>query len=50
MDHWHKCDIKGNGVFRNYSGNKSYSGMDSLSGGKKLSTVKIKPENLLDYS
>ena len=50
MGHWHKCDTKGTGMFRNYSGNKSYAGIGSQSGGQKLSIVEIKPESLLDES
>ena len=50
MGQWHKCDTKGTGMFRNYSGNKSYAGIGSQSGGQKLSIVEIKPESLLDES
>lgn len=44
MNHWHKYDIEVTGVFRNYRGIKSYAGIASQSGRKKLSIVTIKPE------
>lgn len=50
MGYWHKCDIKGTGMFRNYSGNKSYAGIVLSLVGKNLSTVTIKPESLLGES